>query len=173
MEQKRQEIVKKKKKKEKRKGAWVARLKLQPGRYLYKFVVDGNWLVNHDLQVSEVRDDEGQEYNQIDVAPQERKSEQKDEWTEYYEKYSEWYSQYSKQYENPLEANSGPREEVKQLSFEELVQQVFWPSNLFLYSTVCLRIVSWTTTSRLVLPTSTTHKGTHSRVPSGERGCTG
>ena len=47
-----------------------------------------------------------------------------DEWTEYYEKYSEWYSQYSKQYENPLEANSGPKEEVKQLSFEELLQQV-------------------------------------------------
>lgn len=88
MDQKRQEIVKKKKKKEKRKGAWVARLKLQPGRYLYKFVVDGNWLVNHELQVvsqhcfsghsptisvqSEVKDDEGQEYNQIDVAPQEK-----------------------------------------------------------------------------------------------------
>ena len=48
-----------------------------------------------------------------------------DEWTEYYEKYSEWYSQYSKQYENPLEANSGPKEEVKQLSFEELLQQVY------------------------------------------------
>ena len=54
-----------------------------------------------------------------------RKSENVDEWTEYYEKYSEWYSQYSKQYENPLEANSGPKEEVKQLSFEELLQQVF------------------------------------------------
>ena len=53
-----------------------------------------------------------------------RKSENVDEWTEYYEKYSEWYSQYSKQYENPLEANSGPKEEVKQLSFEELQQQV-------------------------------------------------
>ena len=51
MEQKKQEIVKKKKKKEKRKGAWVAKLKLQPGRYLYKFVVDGNWLVNPALQV--------------------------------------------------------------------------------------------------------------------------
>ena len=51
MEKTKQEIVKKKKKKEKRKGAWVARLKLQPGRYLYKFVVDGNWLVNHALQV--------------------------------------------------------------------------------------------------------------------------
>jgi len=50
----------------------VIRLKLQPGRYLYKFVVDGNWLVNPALQVSEVKDDEGQEYNQIDVAPQER-----------------------------------------------------------------------------------------------------
>ena len=53
-----------------------------------------------------------------------RKSENVDEWTEYYEKYSEWYSQYSKQYENPLEANSGPKEEVKQLSFEELLQQL-------------------------------------------------
>jgi hypothetical protein len=29
----------------------VIRLKLQPGRYLYKFVVDGNWLVNTALQV--------------------------------------------------------------------------------------------------------------------------
>ena len=53
-----------------------------------------------------------------------------DEWTEYYEKYSEWYSQYSKQYENPLEANSGPKEEVKQLSFEELLQQVLESPNL-------------------------------------------
>ena len=40
-----------KKKKEKRKGAWVARLQLQPGKYLYKFVVDGNWLVNPGLTV--------------------------------------------------------------------------------------------------------------------------
>ena len=58
-----------------------------------------------------------------------------DEWTEYYEKYSEWYSQYSKQYENPLEANSGPKEEVKQLSFEELQQQVM-RYQYFLFSLV-------------------------------------
>ena len=60
-----------------------------------------------------------------------RKSENVDEWTEYYEKYSEWYSQYSKQYENPLEANSGPKEEVKQLSFEELLQQVYASNTSF------------------------------------------
>lgn len=64
-----------------------------------------------------------------------RKSENVDEWTEYYEKYSEWYSQYSKQYENPLEANSGPKEEVKQLSFEELQQQVM-RFQYFLFSLV-------------------------------------
>ena len=98
-----------------------------------------------------------------------------DEWTEYYEKYSEWYSQYSKQYENPLEANSGPKEEVKQLSFEELLQQVYASNISFVLVFIILfsRIVSWTTISRQALPTSTTHKGTHSRVLSEGLGCTG
>ena len=45
--------VKKKKKKAAavKKGAWIARLKLQPGKYLYKFVVDGAWLLNPELPV--------------------------------------------------------------------------------------------------------------------------
>ena len=49
--------VKKKKKKAAavKKGAWIARLKLQPGKYLYKFVVDGVWLLNPELPVVSAR----------------------------------------------------------------------------------------------------------------------
>ena len=44
-------VKKKKKKAAVKKGAWIARLKLQPGKYLYKFVVDGVWLINPELPV--------------------------------------------------------------------------------------------------------------------------
>ena len=49
--------VKKRKKKAAavKKGAWIARLKLQPGKYLYKFVVDGVWLLNPELPVVSAR----------------------------------------------------------------------------------------------------------------------
>jgi len=97
-----------------------------------------------------------------------------DEWTEYYEKYSEWYSQYSKQYQNPLEANSTPKQEVKQLSFEELQQQVMRSQYFQVwFQKIVFRIASWKTISRRALLTSITHSGMHSRVPLEERACTG
>jgi 1,4-alpha-glucan branching enzyme len=38
--------------KKNREGAWEARLKLSPGRYEYKIVVDGDWM--HDFSCTEM-----------------------------------------------------------------------------------------------------------------------
>jgi hypothetical protein len=48
-----------------------------------------------------VQDTEGQEYNQVDVEPPAKRSENVDEWTEYYEKYSDWYAQYGDKVTRP------------------------------------------------------------------------
>jgi len=39
-------------------GEWVCRINLPPGRYLYKIIVDANWIVDPANDVTE-RDDRG------------------------------------------------------------------------------------------------------------------
>lgn len=34
-------------------SGWIAQVKLNPGKYWYKFIVDGNWIVDNDNQLSE------------------------------------------------------------------------------------------------------------------------
>jgi len=46
-------------------GSWVKKLSLQPGKYQYKFIVDGEWVVNKDQPL--VKTSEGVENNQIEV----------------------------------------------------------------------------------------------------------
>jgi hypothetical protein len=46
-------------------GGWVLRPRLLPGRYQYKWVVDGEWQVSRDLPV--VADAAGIENNQLEV----------------------------------------------------------------------------------------------------------
>jgi len=59
-------------------GSWVARLSLVPGKYMYKFVVDGEWLVNQDMPT--VTDDEGNKNNLIEVEDGENSSGDSDSW---------------------------------------------------------------------------------------------
>jgi hypothetical protein len=37
-------------------GAWVCRLDLEPGSYTYKFIVDGNWILDPDNPITSVDD---------------------------------------------------------------------------------------------------------------------
>jgi len=46
-------------------GSWVAKLSLVPGKYMYKFVVDGDWLVNQDMPT--VSDDANVKNNLLEV----------------------------------------------------------------------------------------------------------
>eukprot|EP00092_Neocalanus_flemingeri_P091333 GFUD01115774.1.p1 GENE.GFUD01115774.1~~GFUD01115774.1.p1 ORF type:complete len:293 (-),score=117.78 GFUD01115774.1:233-1111(-) len=46
-------------------GSWIVRLSLLPGKYMYKFVVEGDWVINQDMPT--VSDDEGNKNNQIEV----------------------------------------------------------------------------------------------------------
>ena len=43
-------------------GSWSRMLKLVPGKYMYKFVIDGEWMVNDDLPAAE---DEGGNRNNV------------------------------------------------------------------------------------------------------------
>jgi len=45
--------------------SWVVKLEMEPGKYQYKFVVDGEWKVNKDLPI--VTDSQGVENNQVEV----------------------------------------------------------------------------------------------------------
>jgi len=46
-------------------GTWIVKMSLAPGKYMYKFVVGGDWLVNQDMPT--VSDAEGNKNNQIEV----------------------------------------------------------------------------------------------------------
>lgn len=46
-------------------GSWIVKLSLVPGKYMYKFVVDGEWLVNQDMPT--VTDDKDNKNNLIEV----------------------------------------------------------------------------------------------------------
>merc|ERR1712142_1445260 len=46
-------------------GSWVAKLRLAPGKYMYKFVVDGDWVVNQDMPTTS--DVEGNKNNLLEV----------------------------------------------------------------------------------------------------------
>jgi len=46
-------------------GSWVVKLSLAPGKYMYKFVVGGEWVVNQDMPT--VSDEQGNSNNQIEV----------------------------------------------------------------------------------------------------------
>jgi len=47
-------------------GSWVKTLKLSPGKYSFKFVVDGEWMVNNDLP--SIVDEGGNRNNLLDVV---------------------------------------------------------------------------------------------------------
>jgi len=49
--------------------SWLVKLELEPGKYQYKFVVDGEWKVNKDLPI--VTDSQGIENNQVEVEDSE------------------------------------------------------------------------------------------------------
>ena len=51
-------------------GNWLIRLPLVPGKYQYKWVVDGVWTINEDLPV--VTDDGGNVNNQLEVEEEMR-----------------------------------------------------------------------------------------------------
>ncbi|MEI9810167.1 MAG: glycogen-binding domain-containing protein [Bacteroidota bacterium] len=34
-------------------SGWTAQVKLRPGKYWYKFIVDGNWMVDSDNRLNE------------------------------------------------------------------------------------------------------------------------
>jgi len=46
-------------------GSWVAKLRLAHGKYMYKFVVDGDWVVNQDMPTTS--DGEGNKNNLLEV----------------------------------------------------------------------------------------------------------
>jgi len=46
-------------------GSWVTKLRLSPGKYMYKFVVDGEWVINQDMPTT--ADGEGNRNNLLEV----------------------------------------------------------------------------------------------------------
>ena len=46
-------------------GTWSRTMKLAPGKYMYRFVVDGDWMVNDDLP--SVVDEGGNRNNMLEV----------------------------------------------------------------------------------------------------------
>jgi len=59
-------------------GSWIVKLSLAPGKYMYKFVVEGEWVVNQDMPI--VSDDQGNTNNQIEVEDGEASSGDSDSW---------------------------------------------------------------------------------------------
>jgi 1,4-alpha-glucan branching enzyme len=49
-------------------GGWVCRIDLEPGKHVYKFIVDGNWLL--DPANSNTEDDDYGLKNSVIVVPQ-------------------------------------------------------------------------------------------------------
>jgi len=46
-------------------GSWMIKLNLSPGKYMYKFVVDNEWMVNQDMPTA--NDDQGNKNNLLEV----------------------------------------------------------------------------------------------------------
>lgn len=59
-------------------GSWVVKLSLVPGKYMYKFVVDGEWLVNQDMPT--VSDEKDNKNNLLEVEDGENSSGDSDSW---------------------------------------------------------------------------------------------
>jgi 1,4-alpha-glucan branching enzyme len=48
---------------------WVCRIKVEPGKYLYKFIVEGDWITDPGNQVTE-EDGNGNVNSVLIVSPQ-------------------------------------------------------------------------------------------------------
>merc|ERR1719334_1674376 len=59
-------------------GTWAVKLNLGPGRYMYKFVVDGEWIVNQDMPT--VNDEQGNQNNLIEVEESDSTGGDSDSW---------------------------------------------------------------------------------------------